>query len=490
MKDYCLLIECDYSIIKFKNEEDSFEELKKLTKNKALFNLGNLEITPKFLGYMLKLFRYALKNNKEIFFISDYKEEFNNPKFIDFNRYFKVFSSVEEYNKLKTYAKFEVKIYDDNSYIKKLIKDELLKNGFRIKDRKSINFFKKTHDSMANSIYLIDFDSMQEEKILEIKKIKEKNSESIIILMCISDNIEKGLSMKNIDIDGIIKRPFRIEDLIEKIKYIANSAELKLTNKELMMEVLEREYEISKLYNNLNEELLLASEIQKSFMPPKKIEFNNYLIEYMYIPSSSIGGDFCDFIKINENRFAIVFADISGHGIPAALLSSMLKVFIYNNAPKFKDNVELMQTLNEEIINIFPSGKFVSLFYIVIDTEKNDIRYIKASQESALMYKKNYDEIIELDTEGQILGLFSKKVFGDINFEEKSLTFDLGDNLLLYTDGITESVNDEGEYYGLDNLKKHIKRSSLEEIKLDLEKFLGNKSMSDDLTLLKIKRMR
>lgn len=102
-------------------------------------------------------------------------------------------------------------------------------------------------------------------------------------------------------------------------------------------------------------------------MPKEEINFKNYTINCIYKPSMNVGGDFYDFITLSENRFAIVFADISGHGIASSLLASMLKVLIYNHAKKVESIVELMDILNEEIINIFPKGKFVSLFYLVVD---------------------------------------------------------------------------------------------------------------------------
>ncbi|WP_368853489.1 PP2C family protein-serine/threonine phosphatase, partial [Streptobacillus moniliformis] len=91
---------------------------------------------------------------------------------------------------------------------------------------------------------------------------------------------------------------------------------------------------IRKLYNEVSEELKLAGDIQKSLITSKKIDFGEYTCEYFIEPSMNIGGDFCDFIELNDEEFAIVFADISGHGIQTSLLSTMLKVLIYNNAKK------------------------------------------------------------------------------------------------------------------------------------------------------------
>lgn len=490
METYCLLKEREYEIILFDDYEKSFEKLRQMSKytKKILFNLGDLEINPKFLSYMLKLFRYSIENNFEIFFINNNKN-LNDNNIIEAKRYFKIFSSIEEYNLLKTYARFEVKIYDDNKHMRNLLKDELLNWGFGIKERNSLNFLKKNHDAKSNSIYIVDFDIYQDEKIEEVFKIKNKNKDAIVVLICFEDNIDNALKTIKYGVNTVLKKPIDVKELVTIIKNIAIQAELKRENEELNEQIYKREQEITKLYNALNEELKLASDIQKSIMPPNHIIFNNYKIDYLFIPSMNIGGDFCDFIKLSKHRFAVVFADISGHGIPASLLSSMLKVFIQDRASKTKTITELMEDLNEEIIKIFPKGKFVSLFYLVIDTDKNDMIYCKASQESGLMYKNEEKEIIELETEGQILGLFSKKIFPIIKFEEKKIDFKLNDKVLLYTDGITEALNSKDEFFGLDRLKKYI-NLELEEIEKKLRKFLSFKSLEDDLTLLKIERIK
>lgn len=490
MKNFCLLNERDYGIVEFKDFEVSFNELKKafLDFDRVVFNIGKIEITPKFLSYMLKLFRCSISNNVELFYIIENQDQIKDPSFIDSKRYFKIFSSIEEYNELKIFAGFEVKIYDDNKYARNILKDELIKSRFSIKERNSLNFLKKNHDSKSNSIYIVDFETYRDEKIQEIKKIKEKNKDSIVIVMAFEEGLDEALKMVKYGINAVIKRPFDVKEFVGTIKSMAISAELKRENERLISEVFKREKEISRLYNEVNEELKLAGDIQKHLMPKNIINFNNYNIEYIFLPSMNIGGDFCDFFELDKNKFAVIFADISGHGIPAALLSSMLKVFIYTNIRKMKSIPKLMEKLNEEIINIFPKGKFVSMFFLIIDTEKNIMRFCKASQEPALMYRKESDSVEELETEGQILGMFSKNIFTDITFEEKIIEFNNGDKLLLYTDGITEETSPSGEYFGIERLKLQVKESNLNKIEEELRKFVLKENFNDDLTILKIER--
>lgn len=491
MKNFCLLKDREYEIIYFRDLESSFEELKEKSKYKKiiLFNLHSIVIDAKFLSYMLKIFRYGIKNDLEIIYITSNKENLRNNNVMEYRRFFKIFSSIEEYNKLKVFSSFEVKIYDDNLHIKNILKDELLFNGFRLKERNSLNFLKKEHDSRSTSIYIVDFEKYKEEKIEEIKKIKNKNIDSIIILTVFENDLDEALKIMKYGVDRVVKRPFDLKEFIDIIKSLAISNQLKKENEELIEKVFLREKEISSLYSSLNEELKIASDIQKSLLPNNKIIFNNYNIEYIFLPSMKIGGDFYEFIKLDDDRFAIIFADISGHGISAALLSSMLKVSLRNNAFKSNSISKILEKINEEIIEVFPKGKYISMFYLVLDTFKNQISYAKASQESALMYDENLDDIIELKAKGQILGMFSKKIFPNLSFEEKVKEFNKNDKLVLYTDGIIEEVSETKEVYGLDRLKKFVKKANLEEIIDDLMKFSNKKQLNDDVTILKIERI-
>ena len=341
----------------------------------------------------------------------------------------------------------------------------------------------------------MNFNKNISEKIDVIKQIKNSTENIAIILMVNENTVEKGLETMKYGVEEVIKKPFKREEFLNSIKRIIVENNLKDENQKLIDKVIKREAELSKLYANLENELKLASDIQQNIMPPKKNTFKDYEIEYLFEPSQDIGGDFCDILSLDENKFAVVFADISGHGIPASLLSSMLKVYIMNYAYQNIKTNDLMELLNEEIIKVFPKGKFVSLFYLIIDTETNKMKYCKASQENALFYSSNQNEILELKTEGQVLGLFSKKIFPEaVNFEEKEIDFNIKDRLILFTDGITEAESKSEEYYGIDRLKGVVWNNLedpeiLQKIRQDLKDFTNVNRLEDDLTLLTIRRI-
>lgn len=466
-------------IIKFINLDSTYNEIVNLSEkfDRIILDLGDLEINPQFLNYMLKLYRYSIKNSFElIFFIQNEK---NKNILNDFKKYFKIFKNYDEFINMRVYINFEVKMYMNNEYMRNLLKDILLNNGFRIKERREANFLNKEHDSKSTDIYIIDYDSYKQEKINEIIKIKNKNPQTTVILLVSAKSTEAAIKTVDIGVDSIVEKPINKEELLKIIKKLAIQTNLQLENNSL-------NNKIKKLYENLDKELKLAKDIQQSMLPPKNVEFKGYKISYIFNPSQDIGGDFLDIIKLDEDRIAVLFADISGHGIPAALLSSMLNIIIKSEISKYYKTNEFLEALNEKIIDVFPKGKFVSVFYLIIDTKLNKISYCRSSQEPALYYINS--KVEELETSGQILGVFSKKMFKDmIVFEEKQIDFFKESKILLYTDGITEAQDKDGNFYGIDKLKQEIILTNANIY--EIEKSTKDYKVVDDLTLLVIERV-
>lgn len=466
-------------IIKFINLDSTYNEIVNLSEkfDRIILDLGDLEINPQFLNYMLKLYRYSIKNSFElIFFIQNEK---NKNILNDFKKYFKIFKNYDEFINMRVYINFEVKMYMNNEYMRNLLKDILLNNGFRIKERREANFLNKEHDSKSTDIYIIDYDSYKQEKINEIIKIKNKNPQTTVILLVSAKSTEAAIKTVDIGVDSIVEKPINKEELLKIIKKLAIQTNLQLENNSL-------NNKIKKLYENLDKELKLAKDIQQSMLPPKNVEFKGYKISYIFNPSQDIGGDFLDIIKLDEDRIAVLFADISGHGIPAALLSSMLNTIIKSEISKYYKTNEFLEALNEKIIDVFPKGKFVSVFYLIIDTKLNKISYCRSSQEPALYYINS--KVEELETSGQILGVFSKKMFKDmIVFEEKQIDFFKESKILLYTDGITEAQDKDGNFYGIDKLKQEIILTNANIY--EIEKSTKDYKVVDDLTLLVIERV-
>ena len=235
---------------------------------RQILDLGDLDINPPFLIYLLKVFRLVKLKNMDIAFIS--KEVFT----AEMNKYFRVFQTLEEYNKIKIFSSFVVKLYIDNSYTRNLLRNLFVTNGFQTKERKEERFLNKEHDSLDKDIYIINFEKYQEEKLEEIQKIKKKNPNSKVILLINKVTAYKALRTVKMGVDSIIEKPINTDEILASVKNLSMQSQLRAENIAL-------NNKIKGLYKNLEKELALANDIQKKLMPPEKINFKGYNIEYI-----------------------------------------------------------------------------------------------------------------------------------------------------------------------------------------------------------------
>lgn len=485
--------------IEFINEEQTKEKVLKYSKEdkEILVIFNGIKPYPLLSSYLINLFRISKTEKFRLAFIIP-KDKIELEYFRELKKFIEIYSSVEEYENLKIYTSFEIKIYENNIYVRKLMKSILIDNNFNIKERSLNNFFDKEHDCQYNSLYIVDFTMQKFKSLDEIKKIKNKNKDSIVILLTKEEEVDIALSHMSIGIDQVIVKPFDSDEFIKTIKRLTLEAYFKRENRMLLDKITKREAELRYIYNQINDELKLASDIQKSLLPNPKEEIDNYEITHIFKPSLKIGGDFYENIKLNSNEIFIAFADISGHGIPSALLSAMLKMSIHNRIYILKNNSpnrlsEFLSELNEDLIKVFPKGKFVSMFSAILNTKTNELTYSKTSQEPAFLLKSNIDNILELTTKGILLGIFSKKMFPQIvEFEVKKLKLEMGDKILFFTDGITEAENKDGKYYGEVQFKEDLLNNKdksndelLECILNSVYKFTNNNQNTiDDISLL------
>jgi phosphoserine phosphatase RsbU/P len=198
---------------------------------------------------------------------------------------------------------------------------------------------------------------------------------------------------------------------------------------------------------DINNELEMAREIQLSILPHEIPKMTGLEIAARYIPMSSVAGDFYDFIILDEKRIGILVADVSGHGLPAALIASMLKVALAAQTPHAFDPARVLAGLNQSLCGKF-KHHFVTAAYVFVDMEKNSISYAGAGHPPLLLWHKSIGSASEVLENGLLLGLFS-----DATYSVVELLVEPGDKAVLYTDGILETRSPSEQEFGLDLLK-------------------------------------
>lgn len=254
---------------------------------------------------------------------------------------------------------------------------------------------------------------------------------------------------------------------------------------------LQSEKELSLRRARLRADIQLASEIQRSFIPPAG---NHYLhdaglaIHAVYKPLLTVSGDLFDFFMISDHKMLVTIGDVSGGGIPAALFMGIAHTFIKSNAFA-GDAKDIVDQVNKLLCKNNANQFFLSLFLGILDMETDTLNYCNAGHTPSFLVHSS-GHVRELgDPHGLPLGLFP-----DRTYKDNHTRFSKGDLLIMYTDGVSEQLNENGEFFGVDNFYKvfdKIKNQTSEEVAgilLDeLSQYAGETPQGDDLCLLVLK---
>jgi serine phosphatase RsbU (regulator of sigma subunit) len=197
-------------------------------------------------------------------------------------------------------------------------------------------------------------------------------------------------------------------------------------------------------------EMDTARQIQLSILPREIPTINGLEIAARYIPMTSVAGDFYDFIPIDEKRIGILVADVSGHGMPAALISSMLKIALDAQKACASDPARVLAGLNNALCGKF-KVHFVTAVYVVVDTEKQSILYAGAGHPPLITMDRSAQEARDFVENGLFLGFFPEATYTAIE-----IPFKPGDWGVLYTDGIVEMTDSAEEEFGVDRFKQFL----------------------------------
>lgn len=273
------------------------------------------------------------------------------------------------------------------------------------------------------------------------------------------------------------------EDIYNKIQFITtitNIIAVAIENKRLFKKQIRQE--------RINKELELAKEFQQMLIPENIPKGDLYDIDTYYKPHFNIGGDYIDFMKFSEDKFAVVIADISGKGVAAALLMSNFQAMLQSLIFQYRDLETFVFALNQAVYRITKSDKFITFFVAEINTSTRELRYINAGHYPPLL--KNNGSLLELKTGSSVIGAFEKLPF--INEESIQLSHDA--LLFCFTDGLVDLKNENGDYFEEEMIKDFLKKNQSLTAKefnskliSSIEAFKGEEEYVDDIAILTAK---
>ena len=236
-------------------------------------------------------------------------------------------------------------------------------------------------------------------------------------------------------------------------------------------------------------ELSVAANIQQSMLPcifpafPDRKEFDIFATMH---PAKEVGGDFYDFFMVDDTHVAIVMADVSGKGVPAALFMVIGKTLIKDHTTKGADLGAVFSEVNELLCESNSEGLFITAFMGVLDLVTGELRYVNAGHETPFLCKKGEKFVPHKIKPGFVLaGMDGMK------YRAGTLTMEVGDKIFQYTDGVTEATDSGNRLYGMERLEQVLGENSelspsdlLPAVKADIDKFVGSAPQFDDITML------
>jgi sigma-B regulation protein RsbU (phosphoserine phosphatase) len=266
------------------------------------------------------------------------------------------------------------------------------------------------------------------------------------------------------------------EDLAHSFNTMA--ADLKEHMDELQRTTAEKE--------RFAKELEIAKGIQQSFLPDAAPDIAGIEIAAKNIPALEVGGDFYDFIPLGKDRWGLVIADVSGKGVPAALFMALSRTLIRASTLANADPAVAIGHANQLICEDSKTSMFVTLFYAILDSRAMTLDYVNAGHNPPLLLKGTSSDVVLLRAKGIALGLTD-----DVDLQSVRMDLRPGDVLVLYTDGVTEAINDREEEFGEQRLLSVITENRmlpagelLEEILAAINTFAGSRPQHDDITLM------
>lgn len=336
-------------------------------------------------------------------------------------------------------------------------------------------------------IILSDINMPEMDGLTLLAKVNELKNPAMKCIMVSAygdmDNIRSAMNKgafdfatKPIDLDDLSRT---IEKAIEQVRYIRESQQ-----------------EHNQL-ESIKNDLAIAGEIQQTILPrsfPPFPELTEVVDIYASMtPAKDVGGDFYDFFQIDDERIGLVIADVSGKGVPASLFMAVSRTLLRATALRGVSSAECLTYANKLLCKESLDSMFVTVFYGIYHYKTGMMDYTNAGHNPPYLLRGG--RTVECLP---VASNFVAGVFDDIEFESNTLTFGIGDTLLLYTDGVTEAFNDKREQFSESNLQdilasmhesssaKEVVTSVLQSVKT----FSGDYPQSDDITLLSLQRIK
>jgi len=244
----------------------------------------------------------------------------------------------------------------------------------------------------------------------------------------------------------------------------------------------------------LDHDLEIARDIQRILLPSEAPVVAGFEISGLNIPARHVSGDYFDYIKVDEERLGVAIADVSGKGVPASIIMAICRSVLRSQATGNSSPADVLQKVNRQLYPDIKEDMFISTAYVILDHARNVVTLCRAGHDAPLLYQHQTRAITPLKPPGMVVGIDSGSVFDRIT-SDFVLTLERDDCLLLYTDGVTEALDANGDEFGFERMVECVRASAasgapaiIARIIDELRSFVGSQPQNDDITLIAIRK--
>ena len=254
-------------------------------------------------------------------------------------------------------------------------------------------------------------------------------------------------------------------------------------------------YSMANEKKRLDHDLEIARDIQRILLPAEAPAINGFQISGINVPARQVSGDYFDYIRVDEGRLGVAIADVSGKGVPASLIMAICRSVLRAEAAGNPSPADVLRKVNRQLYPDIKEDMFISMAYLILDHERDGITLARGGHDAPLLYKRQLQSVTPIKSPGMVLGIDSGNVFDRLT-ADFAVPLERDDCLVLYTDGVTEALNTEGDEFGLERTIEAVRASVTDGAQAivkrvidDVRNFTGSNPQNDDITLIAIRKI-
>jgi phosphoserine phosphatase RsbU/P len=279
--------------------------------------------------------------------------------------------------------------------------------------------------------------------------------------------------------------PFSQNDFVV-FKSIAEQSAFALYNAIIYSEANEKK--------RLDHDLQIARDIQRILLPAEAPTIAGFEISGINVPARQVSGDYFDYVKVDDERLGVAIADVSGKGVPASLIMAICRSVLRSQAIGNSSPADVLQKVNRQLYPDIKEDMFISMAYLILDHTRGGVTFARAGHDAPLLYSRKSETVAPLKPPGMVVGIDSGDVFDRLT-KDVAVPLERDDCILLYTDGITEALDDAGNEFGLERTIEAVRASAKQGAQAivarlidELRTFVGSTAQNDDITLIAIRK--